>query len=139
MFIVLETADTAELKVTFTRHMNAWGEGPCNYYIPVHYFIQHWTNELLILTHRPLYSRSKDRLSCWIGCSEGLKDRLEVFGTGRILCLPIFNIARFLCRPANTLVTIPTELSGITRMRLFLDCHSCLRYFHKLLFWNKTD
>ena len=115
------------------------GTGPCNHYISVYYFIQHWTTELLILTHRPLYSRSKSRFSCWIGCSEGLSDRLEVFGTGRILRLPIFNIARLLGCPASTLVTIATELSGVTRMRLFLDWHSCLRYFHKLLFWNKTD
>jgi hypothetical protein len=39
--------------------------------------------------------------------------------------LPRFMARLFGC-PAITLVTVPTELSAVTHMRLFLDCHECL-------------
>jgi hypothetical protein len=54
-----------------------------------------------------------------------------------ILRLPIYNIASLVGYPASTLFNVETELSGVTHMRLFLDCHECLHYFHKLLVWNK--
>ena len=34
-------------------------------------------------------------------------------------------IARLLGCPAITLVTVPTELSAVTHINLFLDCHKC--------------
>jgi hypothetical protein len=41
-----------------------------------------------------------------------------------------YHLQRFIARlsgcPAITIVTAPTELSGVTHMSLFLDCHECL-------------
>jgi len=35
-------------------------------------------------------------------------------------------IARLLGCPAITPVTVPTELSAVTHVSLFLECHECL-------------
>jgi len=61
----------------------------------------------------------------WLG-EGGQKDSSEDLGKGKGFChLPRFT-ARLLGCPSITPVTIPTELSTVTHISLFIDCHKCL-------------
>jgi hypothetical protein len=79
------------------------------------------------MTHRPLYPGTKNPLICSIGgTGEGPQSRSVDFGKGKsFYLLPRF-IAPLLGYPAITLVTVPTELSAVTHISLFLGCHECL-------------
>jgi len=94
---------------------------------------------VLSLTNHPLYPRSKSHLSCWLGCSEGHRVRLETLEKGELSSAYRYSEHSISIVQYSTLIAIPNELFGVTNMGLFLDCNECLYYFHKLLVCSKTE